>query len=350
MFCRHPARFFRANDFFRGISGPFGRIMLRMKRALRISYLLAGVAAVFAILLTLRLPSDTYLWREIHNAGHTPLFGVLSLLLLGILLFTLSDRTKPRLYCYIVASVAALLLGILLEVFQISGDGDADLVDILRDLAGIASFLLIFMVFDKKIIRDGGRGGRKGRMIVLIAAVFMLGGALTPTALWTAAYFYRDRNFPTLLNFESSWEMKFISTQNASLRAISPPSSWENKSRHVGQLAFSPGSYPGFAIVEPYPDWSGYRYLSIDIFSVLQTAISLTLRIDDVHHDREFDDRYNGGITIRPGVNHVRIPLEEIEYAPLSRRTDMKAIKQVMLFAGGTIESFDLYIDNFRLE
>jgi hypothetical protein len=45
------------------------------------------IVIIGAILLifTLKLPHDTYLWRETQNLGHTPLFGIVAISILGIL-------------------------------------------------------------------------------------------------------------------------------------------------------------------------------------------------------------------------------------------------------------------------
>jgi hypothetical protein len=118
----------------------------------------------------------------------------------------------------------------------------------------------------------------------------------------------------------------------------------------VGRVVFHAKTYPGIRIDEPYSDWRGYTYFQLEIFSELSTLQLITIRIDDLHHNNEYSDRFNKAVTISPGLNHIQIPIDDIRLAPVGREMDLSAIKTVLLFAVNPREEFILYVDDIRLE
>ena len=95
---------------------------------------------------------------------------------------------------------------------------------------------------------------------------------------------------------------------------------------------------------------AGYSYFKLDIFSELPTTQLVTIRIDDLHHNNEYTDRFNKSVTIAPGLNHIQIPIDDIRLALVGREMDLSAMKAVLLFAVNPPEEFMLYVDSIRLE
>jgi hypothetical protein len=320
-----------------------------MKDNLKITLLSLGIVAIFVIIATLKLPDNSFLWREIHNAGHTPLFGSLSLLILGILFIVYKKRNYRRIKLYIASFIIATFLGLALEIYQIPGPGDADIVDLIRDIAGALSFLLIFSFFDKNFDYHNKKH-QMGRLTFLFVGIFILFCAVLPTILWSMSFINRDNEIPTLLNFNSVWERAFIKTQSATIEILAAPTTWREGTGQVGKLTFGNGTYPGFGIAEPYPDWSDYRFLRFAVYSTLSDSINISIRIDDAHHNQKYTDRFGRMLTIAPGNNDIRINLDDIESAPKGRKMDMKKIKLVLLFGSKSLKGDSLYFDNFHLE
>ena len=308
------------------------------------------IIAVFLVLAYLKLPLHTYLWREIHNTGHTPLFGVMSLSVLGILIAISKVPDNARRWLYVAAAATTLSMGLIVELAQIGGPGDADIFDLLRDFAGIASFLLLAAVFDHRLALFGGFNRRKSRIVALAGVVLILSSALAPIGLRAAAYYQREKAFPTLLNFDSTTGMKFVSVRDARLERTAPPIGWAGASGRVGKLTLLPGRFPGLAIDEAHPDWRGYESFEFELFSELDKPIEIWFRIDDLYHNNDHDDRFNAVITVNPGSNVYEVPLERVRRAPAKRVMDMKAIRRVMLFGSNASSGLTLYLDNFRLE
>ncbi len=112
--------------------------------------LLLGFCSTLLIFFKLELPGDTYLWREIINTGHTPLFGILSLLILGLCFLTIGKKISNQYIHYLIALIATTSIGIITEIIQIYGPGDADISDLIRDILGAVSFLGFYMVLTEK--------------------------------------------------------------------------------------------------------------------------------------------------------------------------------------------------------
>lgn len=321
-----------------------------MKRNISIILLIFAIFGIILTLYKLKLPDDTYLWREIHNTGHTPLFGILSLLILGLSLLILGNRILKRHLHYLIALIVTVLIGIITELIQIYGSGDADVSDLVRDIIGVISFLGFFMVYDRKMIVFWRKCSKK-RILTLIGAFLLLVLSLIPVSLWAWVYHQRNQAFPQILGFESHWERKFIRTQHSKLTATYPPPGWQNPvSHHVGQLTLSTDTYPGFSIEEPFPNWTGYELLSFTVYSELDTTVNLTIRIEDFHHNSLYEDRFNYAVSIDPGMNRILIPLEKVREAPASREMDMAAIRAICLFTVRPGEDFTLYIDDLQLK
>ena len=101
---------------------------------------------------------------------------------------------------------------------------------------------------------------------------------------------------------------------------------------------------------EPFPDWREFQLLTFDVYSPLDTTISLNVRVDDSLHNGDYSDRYNGSFDILPGGNQIMISLSEVEPAPYLREMDMSAIRALHIFIADSNDDLVLYLDNIRLE
>ena len=86
------------------------------------------------------------------------------------------------------------------------------------------------------------------------------------------------------------------------------------------------------------------------IFSESDTSVSLTIRIEDFHHNGLYDDRFNRVFAVNPGAYKIVIPLDDVKNAPAFRKMDMSAISAFYLFAFKTKVNFAIYIDDIRSE
>lgn len=312
--------------------------------------MIIAVAAMVFIPVLYDLPDNTIIWNEIQNTGHTPLFGIVALLLFAISLRIMGNRLIKRQALYAAAFIVACLLGAITEFAQIDGPRDADLWDFLRDAAGAGSFLGIAMYFDSDLRKRWPRMTTRFRKTVLLLSVLVLIGSLVPLTLCSGSYLHRNSTFPVICDFDSYWGKRFLTTESARLKIVSPPSAMKSAIGEVGQLNLRAGEYPGFGIKEPYPDWMDYRTLRADVYSPLDTAVNIRVRVEDAYHDGDLTDRFNRTLSIAPGENQIVIPLPDIRLAPDGREMDTGAIAALHFFAVGLQRPITLYFDNIRLQ
>lgn len=323
---------------------------MRIKKYVSLLILLACAAGVLLILEYLRLPEDTHLWREIHNAGHAPLSGILALALLGISRIVLGTRSRSPIAHYVIALTLTVSIGAISEISQIPQQRDADIWDLIRDVAGTISFLALYMAIDPAVRQIRARFDWL-RIALIVIAVLLLAATLVPSALWIVADLQRDKAIPNILTFESVWEEKYITVIDAELEIVKPPDGFiDAGGESVGKLIMLPATYPGMRIDEPFPDWSGYSYFRFEAYSELDTTVQLAVRIDDLWHDGGYPDRFNFVVKIQPGLNRISVPLEKVRNAPVSREMDMTKIWAIHLFAFDIQDTIEVYLDNFRIQ
>jgi hypothetical protein len=316
-------------------------------KVLVIVALIVAAAALLVILEGVDFPEDTYLLKEIKNAGHIPLFGLMSLVVLGMSFALLNRKLPSRIWHYLVAFLFTGFLGFLSELFQKFTPRDADFWDIMRDIAGAAIFLLIWMTFDKNMRESLGKLGRWGKPLTIWSAAVIIGlVAISPVIQWTVSYKQRSDNFPVICSFDTEREADFADVCRSDLSISETPSGWSgHDSTRVGRWDIRPGDWPQIYL-EPYPDWGGYNSLDFDTFSTEDTALTAILRIADYTRDGAAFDRR---ITIQPGLTCLSIPIEDIRTQSRKRPLDITDIRIIQIIFEKPRTSFTIYLDNLRL-
>jgi len=115
---------------------------------------------------------------------------------------------------------------------------------------------------------------------------------------------------PVIFSFDAPWQQRFLKQNHCDVLPH-------------GLLMFRPGEYPGIIIEEPYPDWSEWEQLTFRVSSAVPRPVSIVVRIDDIHHNNEYSDRFNRAFTIKPGDNAISIPVADIGAAPKTRKFDL---------------------------
>lgn len=322
-----------------------------MNRQARSGLAVLAIIAVFAILEFVELPSHTHLWREIHNSGHAPLFGMMSLAILTLSWQFLRGRFSDRLTHYAIAFALTVSIGAGTELVQLFGPRDADLYDLLLDMLGSAGFLGIYLTFDNCLSDLHMRLRSIGKTVVRLVSLTLLFGAVLSPLLWGVTYLHRAQVFPLLCGFESVWETNLVDLDNAQLSAVPSPSGWTTSGGEmVAMLKIQPAKYAGFSLSEPFPDWRGYTDLRFEIYSELDSTIAALLRVHDSWHNNEYNDRFNQILEIKEGLNRFQIPLERIRTAPTKRRLGLGKIAGLQLYILNPTRELTLYVDDLRLE
>ncbi len=292
-------------------------------RKIAIAFLTAAGALLCAVVVLAEPPEHTLFWGAVFDAGHPLIFGGFALLVL-ILLSQWRGRSAGL---YLLAFAVSLGLGIATEVLQARWSTDANFGDILRDAIGITAFLLCHAAFDRK--------GRRTGLLLLSGAILFL--AYVPVFATFQAYVRRNAAFPVILDLGATWQQQFLKTRNCDILPH-------------GFLVFRPGEYPGIIIEEPFPDWRGWKQLTFRVTSSLPRPVSLVVRIDDIHHNNDYWDRFNRAFTIEPGDNTISISVADIRDAPKTRKFDLAHIRRIFLFVPAPKESLTLELGKLELE
>jgi hypothetical protein len=307
--------------------------------------------AIAIVMVSFDLPGHTMLWAEVQNAGHAPAFGIFAIALLVLLRNNLPRYNRSQLVYYLLSLGISVIAGTAVEIIQYFEQRDAEFIDVVRDFLGAASFLGVYFTYDPRITYWTGVSRRTARHVFRVASFLIFVSAFISLGLCGTAYMLRSREFPRICDFGSLWSEHFIKLQNATLTGVSPPVGWPGPDQsQVSRLCLGESEYPGLTMEEPYPDWSSYKTFCVDLFSDRRDTVFLGLRIDDIHHNYEYNDRFTGSVVVAPGMNPIRIPLEKVRKAPEGRETDMKAIRRIILFGHQPEHPVIIYLDRFWLE
>ncbi len=280
------------------------------------SLLLLVVLAAGALVVLGQLPGNTLLWRALQNAGHIPLFMLITLSVLMLV-----EQTVRRQEWLSIGLTAAMvmLLAVATEWLQTFSGRHVSVTDLLHDaLAMLATILLyIGMRFasDRAVWRYG----------LIAAAAALLLYTLLPllTLGWHAMQ--RNQAMPVVMNLSAPWQASFLELQRA---RIDPA-----KQKGYARVELLPGEYPGVENIEPVADWSAYHRLTFSILSEQADSFSLVLRIHDAAHNQNYSDRYNRRLTVLPGMNQYHINLQAVRQAPAGRSMQLDSIASIVLFA-----------------
>jgi VanZ family protein len=296
-----------------------------------------------------RAPDRTLFWETAYHFGHVLIFGGVAVSLLGLL--RARGASPADAGPWWVAFWMAVVLGALTELLQRWQPGrDASVWHFLRDVAGAASFLLVVAMVGwpwggVRLIRSG-----RGRLAAVVAAVAMIGGAGADLLATVIVYGERDMALPTLYAFDGSRrERMFIETHDSALTPGAGPRGLAATDGPLARLDLNPAIYPGITLREPYPDWRWARSLELTLVSDLDAPLMLTIRIHDAAHDNRYEDRFNRQLVVRPGVNRILIPLDDVRRAPARREMDMRHIRQIILFGYQVTAPTHVYLGPIRL-
>ncbi len=108
--------------------------------------------------------------------------------------------------------------------------------------------------------------------------------------------------------------------------------------------------YSGIGLKHFPRDWSGYAAISMQVYNASPEPLDLRIRIHDVHHTHDYEDRFNTTFLLEPGWNHLRINLAEVAAGPKQRQLDLTRVGGLGLFVVEQEERRVIVIDEVRLE
>jgi hypothetical protein len=267
---------------------------------------------VLAGLVLLPVPAIGWLKRypllshDVENAAHPLIFAAIALLVLRIARPWCERTHRPPGLCYAISLGTALLLGAATETAQLFEVArDASLEDLVNDVLGAGFALSLYA----------------RRSIVAALCALLIG---LPLAWTGAAYLHRQAELPRLWNRKSLLDRPFFSEHD--------------------------GDYPGMGLEEPWPDWSGYRELQIDVSNRTRERVNVYLLVHDRQHHFVYQDRYNEEFTLPAASRQtLHVPIQRIENAPAGRKMDLRQIAGVVVFRAREDLAREVVVEEIRL-
>lgn len=279
----------------------------------------------------------------LHDFAHAPIFGCVAVALLLILRTANGSAHRPALQIYLLAFAAAAALGALTEIVQWIAGRDASWIDLRSDMLGAAAFMGLFAAFDPAFTR-------RVRAVGVMVALALLVWHSKPAFEALAAYRHRAALEPTLAQFSGPRDLYFIDALRSRVRIESLPSQWSTRGETALRVDFANERWPGVDFFEPFPDWSRYGTLELDLVNPGDTALQLTVRIHDAGHNNEYTDRFNREFALAPRSRQVvSIALADIESAPRGRSMNMTRIADLHLFRSDGSSGEGMYVARVRL-
>lgn len=299
----------------------------------RLLYLLI-LFVVAGLLLFLPLPiAPTYAGRTLEDAGHTPLFFLVTL----SVIFAMRDHPRfAGVRLYALAGFVGVGTGLLSELIQKPLARDASWEDAAADAVGAVLALALYALFDPRTKLRGWQ-----RLSALAIAVSCIAIFFAPIVRMTRAYVHRNGQFPVIADFHSRIELYWTLSIGVNREIVDD----------ALEVDLAADVFPGVSFFEPVPDWRAYRTLIIDVSNPDTEPLTLGVRVHDGKHRNAFNDRFNTHFDVAPSERRtLRIPLEDIRKGPRQRFMDMAHISDITLFRRGKPGSRHLRIYSVRLE
>lgn len=283
------------------------------------------------------------LLKSAWNLGHILLFALLTLAVRPW-------RWLSGWRLWLVVTAVLLAVGAGIELIQNGFNRDMDARDLLRNLIG--GWLVIAW---RPWLLPGKRPGTRKDLIAAIATLLLLCFELGSTGTVAVRQWQLHHQLPQLYDFRHQNPERFwagnltVATDNRVNQSVHQSA---NQS-HSLKIDLGTGTYSGVSLNNLPADWRGFETLTITLFNPSAEPLALTLRINDVAHDRgtqAYNDRYNTRLILGPGFNTFTRTLADIENAPNDRTMNLSQIRRMGLFAVRLPEPRSVYLSDLRLD
>lgn len=274
------------------------------------------------------------LFKAAWNLGHILFFGLVTL------------AVQPQQWLsgwrlWMSVSFGVILVGVLVEWLQGSVGRQSDWHDIFRNLIG--TWLVLAWM------QRPSDNTRKAlvRWTMRAVALVLLVVELKAVADIAHRQYRISHQLPVLYDFSIPEPLHFWrgNVQRTQEHATDYPFSL--------RIDLGTNFYTGAALDNLPDDWRGYEALELALYNPDPTPLVMTLRVNDVVHDRSkstYGDRYNTRLPLEPGLNRFRIPLSEIRDAPKGRHMDMDEIRRLVIFTTQLKQPRQVYLLQLALD
>jgi hypothetical protein len=218
----------------------------------------------------------------------------------------------------------------------------ASIGDVLKDVVGGVLALAWFAPAMDRMSRITRRAFRGLSVLVLFLMCLPLAVALIDEV-------FAKTQFPVLSDFETPFERD---RWEGGAR-FSIDRSVANHGKASLRVEMDTSFYSDIRLVHFPRNWTGSRFLRMDVFNPSSEEIVISCKIHDRQHEdgtRHYGDRYNEVVRFKSGWNDLRIDLGEVARAPVGRPMDLAQMREVTLFSHKLPALRTIFVDHVRLE
>ncbi len=157
----------------------------------------------------------------------------------------------------------------------------------------------------------------------------------------------RDADVFLLFDFEHPKDLKRLSWSCKVVYSLYADHA--TRGRHSLRVDMYPDTYPGFKTRDFPRNWSGFRFLVVDVFNPAEGNLALSYRIDDRPNSPSYEDRVNGTVLLPMGKGRIVLDIFELVTSGTKRHLDTSHIYGLYLFLCSPKEKVTLFLDNIRL-
>ena len=246
---------------------------------------------------------------------------------------------------WVVTTLVVLVIGVAIELLQSGLARQEDWRDVLRNQMGL---WLVLAWHPLITARQPAPGMNPLLALISLALVtFELGAA----GVVAARQFEINRQLPQLYNFAHEEPTLFWRGP------VSPSPLHSQGSKPSGgrslEISLNTKLYSGASLDNLPADWRDYDQLRISLFNPHDDRFTMTLRINDVAHERNantYNDRFNTQLQLQPGLNRFAVSLNAVREAPHTRPMDMSDIRRLGIFVIRLPQPRTVYLTELQLD
>jgi len=150
-----------------------------------------------------------------------------------------------------------------------------------------------------------------------------------------------------LFDFETDAELDQIHWKCFTLFSLSKK--YATRGTKSLKVELYPSNYPGLTPKLAINDWQKFKAIGFDIYNPKKAKTAIVIRIDDQKEHPDYADRYNKRFVLKPGANHIRIPLDSLITSGTNRPLNLKKIQRLIIFMSHPQKKHVLFLDHIRL-
>lgn len=316
----------------------------------RLAVLYAAMVLFIVAVLSLDRPKGL-LEVTLHGLRQVFFFGFAGLIALELTALVGRRWIRKRSLYYAVALVAVIAMAIGYELMAPGAAGEApDPWRAMRNLLGAAAFLTLSGALDKGLRREHVWLRGWPRRALGLGSALVLAIVFHKMFIISTSYAGRAGAFPIVVDLTADWQEPFITVEHAELFVGKGPPAWERRAgRPVAVVLFDGTPGGGVTVDEPYKDWGGFDIMSIHLYSVAETPIEMTLRIDDRTRAPPPDERVERRLVVTPGANDFYIPLDNLQTTPSGRKMNMETVRRFGFYLAEEHAPVRIYMHHVRI-